>query len=459
MNNSEKRVKTSKRNFVLALILLLLTNVVTSVTLVTMSRKTLRQQIELHMLDISNTAASMIDGDTIAEMTNADVGSPEYEASLSELRKFQTNINLSYIYCIRRESEDKYIFVIDPDMEDPADFGEEITITDALRSAAGGRADVEKTPHSDEWGRFYSAYSPVFDSKGRVAGIIGVDFNADRLDKTVSSNKAVAIILTMVAMTLGIVLSFIIMSQNRRRFYEVLVNLKELDRETQRLDSIIMQSSIKKLDMLPKGESELLRTLASGEDQKKLPGNEYEELSDNIESVYKKLKKYLDYINREVYTDETTGVNNKAAYRKAILTLDTSITTDKADFSVAFFDINGIKRIYTHYGYEAGERLMYECAKILRNVFGKSNIYHITGDEFIVLLEKANWYDMEKYFEKFDKAIDQYNSEHQTDNRLSVSKGVATFDAEKHRSYRQVFIEAKADCDQNKIRFYKDTRK
>ena len=87
------------------------------------------------------------------------------------------------------------------------------------------------------------------------------------------------------------------------------------------------------------------------------------------------------------------------------------------------------------------------------------NIYHITGDEFIVLLEKANWYDMEKYFEKFDKAIDQYNSEHQTDNRLSVSKGVATFDAEKHRSYRQVFIEAKADCDQNKIRFYKDTRK
>lgn len=83
MNNSEKRVKTSKRNFVLALILLLLTNVVTSVTLVTMSRKTLRQQIELHMLDISNTAASLIDGDTIAEMTNADVGSPEYEASLS----------------------------------------------------------------------------------------------------------------------------------------------------------------------------------------------------------------------------------------------------------------------------------------------------------------------------------------------------------------------------------------
>ncbi len=455
MDNNERRVKTGKRNFILALVLLLLTNVVTSSALMLMSKRELRGQIESRMLDVANTAADMINGDYISGMTDADVGSPEYNAALEELRIFQTNIELSYIYCIRRESEDKYIFVIDPDMEDPAVFGESITITPELKFAAGGKPSVEKKPHTDDWGTFYSAYSPVFDSKGSVVGIIGVDFNAEWYRKTMSTNGAVAAILTMVALSLGIVLSALIMSENRKRFYEVLVSMKELERETERIDSIIMKSSIKKLDMLPDHKSALLKTLAIGENEQKNHHHEYDELSDNIRAIYQKLRKYLNYIDKEVYTDATTGVNNKAAYRHRIQELDISITADKADFSVAFFDINGIKKIYTHFGFEAGDNLMYECAKILKDVFGKENVYHITGDEFVILIEKANWFDMEKYFKKVEEAIEQYNHDHQMDNRLSLAKGTASYDPEKHRNYRQVFIDAEAACKQDKAEFYK----
>ncbi|WP_295154661.1 diguanylate cyclase domain-containing protein [uncultured Ruminococcus sp.] len=459
MDTNERRVKTGKRNFIFALVLLLLTNIVTSAVLTTMSKNELRKQIEARMLDVANTAADMVNGDTIANMTNADVRSPEYNEVLTELRLFQTNIELSYIYCVRRESEDNYIFVIDPDMEDPAEFGEDIPVTPELKTAAGGKPAVESTPHTDEWGTFYSAYSPVFDSSGKVVGIIGVDFNAEWYNKIMSTNGAVAVILAMVALCMGIVLSAIIMSENRKRFYEVLVNMKELERETERLDGIIMKSSIKKLDMLPDSESALLKTLAAGEDQPKTRHHEYDELSDNIRAIYNKLSKYLNYIDKEVYTDSTTGVNNKAAYRNRIQELDVSITTGKADFSVAFFDINGIKKIYTHYGFEAGDRLMYECAKLLKDVFGKKNVYHVTGDEFVILIENTNWYDMEKYFKKFDKEIEFYNGQHQQDNLLSVAKGTATYDSEKHRNYRQVFVEAEAACKHDKESFYGDMRK
>ena len=154
MDNSERRVKTGKRNFLLALTLLLLTNIITSAVLIYMSKKELRGQIESRMLDVANTAADMIKGDSISGMTDADVGSPAYNEALTELRLFQTNIELSYIYCLRRESEDKYIFVIDPDMENPADFGEAITITPALKIAAGGKPAVDNKPHTDEWGTF-----------------------------------------------------------------------------------------------------------------------------------------------------------------------------------------------------------------------------------------------------------------------------------------------------------------
>ncbi len=459
MDNNTRRVKTDKRNFVLALVLLLLTNIVTSAVLNYMSKKDLREQIEARMLDVANTAADIVDGDTIAGLTHDNIGSPEYNEALNELRLFQTNIDLSYIYCVRRESEDKYIFVIDPDMENPAEFGEDITITPGLKTAAGGKPAVDKKPHSDEWGTFYSAYSPVFDSEGKVVGIIGVDFNAEWYSSVMNSNRAIAVILAMVALCMGIVLSAIIMSDNRKRFYEVLVNMKELERETEHLDSIIMKSSIKKLENLPESESALLKTLAAGEDQPKSRHHEYDELSDNIRAIYSKLRKYLNYIDRGVYLDDTTGVLNKAAYRRRISELDVSIAAEKADFSVAFFDINGIKRIYTHYGFEAGDKLMYECAKILISVFGKQNVFHVTGDEFVILIEKTNWYDMEKYFKKLDEAIGLYNSQHQKDNLLSVAKGTATYDPEKHRNYRQVFVDAEAACKKDKTDFYRSTRK
>ncbi len=57
--------------------------------------------------------------------------------------------------------------------------------TDALYQASLGKPSVDKVPYEDSWGRFYSAYSPVFDSNGKVAGIVAVDFSADWYDKQI----------------------------------------------------------------------------------------------------------------------------------------------------------------------------------------------------------------------------------------------------------------------------------
>ena len=142
----------------------------------------------------------------------------------------------------------------------------------------------------------------------------------------------------------------------------------------------------------------------------------------------------MKYIDSEVYTDDTTGVNNKAAYRNKIKELDESILAGNAVFSMAFFDINGIKKIYVHYGFEAGEKLMYECAKLLKEVFGEKNIYHITGDEFIVIMEKKGRLDMREYLTKFETALKQYNDNiykiisyrSQRDMSLMIPKSIVT---------------------------------
>ena len=456
MSKSDNRIRTSKRNFLIALTLLLVTNVLTSITLMSMAKRSLREQIEQRMLDITNTAASQINGDILRELKAEDKGTENYEKILDILRVYQDNIKLDYIYGINPEDDGTFTFTIDPTVDDPGEFGEPIVATDALRNAANGEADVDDVPYTDKWGTFYSAYSPVYDSNNDVVGIIAVDFDAKWFNSRLNSNKIAALILTMAALTVGIALAFAIMSRNRKRFAGMMKNLDDINKRMKHLDDIIMQSSVKKLDMLPESENTLLKTLASGELAKHEFHDEFDEVDSSIDEIYQRLDKYIRYVDSEVYTDDTTGVNNKAAYKMRYKEIDKSISGGNASFSVAFFDINELKRIYVHQGFETAERLMYECAKILCNIFGKNEVYHVTGDEFIVLADKKSILDMDELFAKFDKKIQEYNLNKDVDHQLSVAKGFQTFSADKHNSYRSVFVEAKHKSDADKAAHYKN---
>lgn len=458
MNVKDNKVKTSMRNFVLALILLLLTNILMGVILVSMSKKTLREQINQRMLDIANTAAHQLDGDVLRDLKAEDEQTEGYQQALETLRSFQENIELDYIYGIRAEEDGSFTFTIDPTVEDPGEFGFPIQTTDALIEASHGTPSVDKDAYTDSWGRFYSAYSPVFDSDGSVAGIVGVDFDADWYEGKLGSHWAAAVILTMIAMTIGIVLSFIIMSQNRKRFTTMLENMAELDRETQKLDQIIMQSSIKKLDLLPESESALLKTLAAGETEKRSSSDEYDELNTSIAAVYSKLHAYLKYIESEANKDATTGVLNKAAYKQKLKTLDEAIANKTAEFAVIYLDVNGLKKTYTYRGFEAGDKLMFESGKHLKEVFGMNAVYHIVGDEFVILLEGKASAEIEQRFEKLYQSLAEYNSKKEPGYQLSLSTGVAVYNRFRHDSYRAVFIDAKNKFDVDKASYYQKLR-
>ena len=443
-----------RRNDIIALALLLITNILMGVTLMVMSKKTLRQQIDQRMLDIANTAAHQLDGDELKKLTKDDKGTESYNRQLNILKSFQDNIQLAYIYGIKDEGNNVFTFTIDP-ADDPGEFGELIKTTDALINSSKGTPSVDKKAYSDKWGRFYSAYSPVYDSEGEIVGIVGVDFDAQWYEKKINSHRAVAVILTMIAFSVGIVLAAIIMSQNRKSFSKILSDIDSLGADIQRLDNMILESSIKKLDMMPESENYLLKTLASGENTNFVEQNEYSKMSSSINYIHENLIKYLDFISKDVYIDDATRVKNNGAYKIRIKELDDKIQNGTAKFSVAFFDINQLKKIYTNLGYSAGDELMFECAKILKDVFGEDDIYHITGDEFIVLKEDKSRLDIIEYFEKFDAKILEYNASQPEIKRLSVAKGYITYDPEKHENYRKVFVQAKENCDRDKAEYYR----
>ena len=147
------------------------------------SQHAIREQIESRMLDVSNTAAAMLDGDLLRTLQAEDANTPEFRAIHNTLLRFEQNIELAYIYCVRALDDGSFVFTIDPDPESPGAFGDHIPYTEALYNASLGTPGVDKEPYVDQWGRFYSAYSPVFDSNGQVAGIVAADFTADWYDR------------------------------------------------------------------------------------------------------------------------------------------------------------------------------------------------------------------------------------------------------------------------------------
>ncbi len=161
---------------------------VLGIILVKRSNEQMKYHIDARLLDITETAADMIDGDEYQKITKDSKGTPEYQKIFDILSYFQSNIDLEFIYCIDIHDDNFFTFSIDPAPVDAAEYGEIVTVTDALINASKGISDVDDVPYQDAWGRFYSAYSPIYNSANEVVGIVACDFSSEYYDSQLNRN-------------------------------------------------------------------------------------------------------------------------------------------------------------------------------------------------------------------------------------------------------------------------------
>ncbi len=160
-------------------VIILITSTLFCTVSIYRARVGIRMAIQQRMLDISNCAAGSVNGDILKTLDETTIGSPEYNDLYSRLAVFRDNVELEYVYAIKQVGEKDFIFTMDLDQVRPAAYGDSVKYTEALACAGRGLAAVDEVPYSDSWGEFYSAYSPVFDSEGNVAGIVAADFAVD----------------------------------------------------------------------------------------------------------------------------------------------------------------------------------------------------------------------------------------------------------------------------------------
>ena len=208
---------------------LIATNVVLGAALMHQTRQSLKSLIDDHMLSVVNTAADMIDGSALETITKDSKGSAEYNKLYQTLSVFQNNIGLEFIYAVRQAENGSFILVIDPAKENIGEYGTVIHETEALHKAANGTASVDQKPYRDSFGYFYSAYSPVSNAEGKVAGIIAADFNAEWYESQLNRNTRTLIIVCVLSLGICIAVILFLTKEYNRQFDSIQVSLRELE--------------------------------------------------------------------------------------------------------------------------------------------------------------------------------------------------------------------------------------
>ncbi|MBR0399870.1 MAG: response regulator [Mogibacterium sp.] len=224
-----KRLSLRKRIIIIGVLFIILSNLIFSTVLLNQSRKTMKSQIDIMMLDIVNTASDLLESSDLDTIKGEDERSPEYTRILHTLSVFKTNISLENIYVVRQTDNSEFIMVLDPATYNHSDYGEVIYKTEALQNANRGVPSVDKEPYQDSYGRFYSAYSPVFSSGGRVAGIVAADFDADWYEAQINRNRAAILMISLLITIIGMAVVFFMTRNYDRQIRTIKNSLRELE--------------------------------------------------------------------------------------------------------------------------------------------------------------------------------------------------------------------------------------
>ena len=174
------------------------------------------------------------------------------------------------------------------------------------------------------------------------------------------------------------------------------------------------------------GMTEAAKRIASGDLNVKISyesGNELGILVRSIREMASKLEIY-------VYRDKLTGLRNAAAYISKAADLDSqSKLVSELSYGVVIFDANFLKKVNDKYGHEAGNELLRHAAKVIREVFSRSPVYRIGGDEFAAILEREDYENREKLLKVFDEKVEQEHFKAAGDTlTVSVARGLGTYE-------------------------------
>lgn len=142
--------------------------------------------------------------------------------------------------------------------------------------------------------------------------------------------------------------------------------------------------------------------------------------------------------------DTLTGIWNRLAYDDEVKKLNKDIREGFTEFGIAMVDLNDLKKINDTYGHENGNIAIKGLSTIICDVFKRSRVFRIGGDEFVVILKKKDFRNIDKRMEDFNERLVKIRNDEflMPWEKVSAAIGYAMFDEEDDVTVGDVFKKA-----------------
>lgn len=164
-------------------------------------------------------ALSIVNGDNFERMSKEM--NPKDEAAIkmrTALMELARSTSCQYLYTMIPKTENVYAYVLDvaADPTDSVNFiemgmEEDISSWGAPPkiTLSEGTLTHTKLEHHSEWGWQISVYGPVKNSKGKIIGIVGCDYNVDYIIRMTKNQVVLITFLGLVSVVLGVITVYI----------------------------------------------------------------------------------------------------------------------------------------------------------------------------------------------------------------------------------------------------------
>jgi diguanylate cyclase (GGDEF)-like protein len=153
--------------------------------------------------------------------------------------------------------------------------------------------------------------------------------------------------------------------------------------------------------------------------------------------------------------DSLTGLRNTTSYKRWVTEFDKEIANKTANFGVVVFDLNQLKETNDTYGHDAGDKLIATAAKVISDIFKRSPVFRIGGDEFLAILKHRDLENYEKLFVQLDLECAKISIEEKGEIPVSIARGFALFESDKDFCFNDVFKRADNAMYENKRKIKK----
>lgn len=165
------------------LLLILLAVSIISIIVYQQSHSIIIGNVSDRALGIVETTSSKINCSELNKLqTIDDMETPYYKELGNLLKDIMEITGAKYLYIMRKNANGDFEYVIegeDYDSQDATEIGEvENNLYDGFEDVINGKSHKDTEISVDEYGALISAYAPIKDSSGNVAGFIGIDYDA-----------------------------------------------------------------------------------------------------------------------------------------------------------------------------------------------------------------------------------------------------------------------------------------